>query len=69
MSQPTPEFQIRFLTDMQRLLSEGLFVATYKYALLLALADICVEHGKDDDASLELPTRVIAEKFIRYYWR
>ena len=69
MSQPTPEFQIQFLPSLQRLLSEGLFVATYKYALLIGLADICVEQGRDDDAPLEVPTRLIAEKFIRYYWR
>jgi hypothetical protein len=29
MSQPTPEFQIRFLGNLQRLLWEGLLVATY----------------------------------------
>jgi hypothetical protein len=69
MNQPTPEFQIGFLTYLQRLFSEGLFVATYKYALLMALADICVERGSDNDAPLEVSTRLIAEKFIRYYWR
>jgi hypothetical protein len=69
MSQPTSEFQIQFLSNIQRLLSEGLFVATYKYALLIALADICIEQGRDDDSTLELPTWLIAEKFIQYYWR
>jgi hypothetical protein len=69
MPVPTPERQIEFLTNFQRLLSEGLFVATYKYALLMALADICIEQGKDEDAHLEIPTRLIAEKFIQYYWR
>jgi hypothetical protein len=69
MPVPSPERQIEFLTNLQRLLSEGLFVATYKYALLMALADICIEQGKDDDAPLEAPTRLIAEKFIQYYWR
>src|SRR5512136_403175 len=66
---PSPERQIEFLTSLQRLLSEGSFVATYKYALLMALADICIEQGRDDDGPLELPTRLIAEKFIQYYWR
>jgi hypothetical protein len=69
MAYPSPERQIEFLTNLQRLLSEGLFVATYKYALLMALADLCVEYGKDDDGPLEIPTRRIAEKFIQYYWR
>ena len=69
MSEPTPEYQIEFLTKLQRLLSEGQFVATYKYALLMALADICIEQGRDDHGPLEVPTRLIAEKFIHYYWR
>lgn len=46
MSHPTPDRQIEFLTNFQRLLSEGLFVATCKYALLMALADLCIEHGQ-----------------------
>jgi hypothetical protein len=46
-----------------------LFVAMYNYALLMALADICVEQGQDDDGPLEVSTRRIAEKFIQYYWR
>ena len=66
---PTPESQIRFLTNFQRLLSEGSFVSTYKYALLMALADLAVERGSDDDRPLDIPTRLIAEKFIEYYWR
>ncbi len=31
---PAPAEQIRFLTNLQRLLAEGLFTATYKYALI-----------------------------------
>ena len=38
----TPEAQLAFLTKLQRLFSEGDFTATYKFALLMALADICV---------------------------
>ena len=47
MGSPTAEEQLKFLTNLQRLLAEGQFVATYKYALLLALADIAVESGDD----------------------
>jgi 5-methylcytosine-specific restriction endonuclease McrA len=64
-----PASQIEFLSNVQRLLAEGSFVSTYKYALLLALADLCVELGRDDDAPLEIPTRRIGEKFAEYYWR
>ena len=63
-----PEQQLEFLSKIQRLLGEGQFTATYKYALLLAIADICVEDGEDSAAPFEIDTRKIAEKFISYYW-
>lgn len=65
----SPERQIEFLSNLQRLLADGLFVSTYKYALLLALADLCVELGADGDAPLEISTSLIGEKFADYYWR
>ncbi|RLA43917.1 MAG: hypothetical protein DRR42_21125 [Gammaproteobacteria bacterium] len=34
---------LKFLRKIQRLLSKGEFVATYKFALLQALADLSVE--------------------------
>lgn len=60
MQIPEPSDQVKFLTNLQRLLAEGLFTATYKYALLSALADLCVEHGSDSGAAwtvslLDLP--------------
>jgi len=57
--------QIQFLTNLQRLLGEGSFVSTYKYALLMALADLSIELGQDDDSTLTLSTPQIAEKFIQ----
>ena len=48
--------------------STKLFVATYKYALLLALVDLSIEQGDDSDAELIVSTEAIAEKVIRYYW-
>jgi hypothetical protein len=69
MNPPTAEQQLSFLTNLQRLLSEGQFVATYKYALLLALAGIAVESGDDSGGPLSVFTKRIAEKFIQYYWR
>jgi hypothetical protein len=68
-AQPPAAQQIEFLTNLQRLFSEGAFVATYKFALLSALADLCVENGRDTDEELEILTSEIAEKFITYYWR
>ena len=67
-TEPAPGDQVRFLTQVQCLLDGGSFSGTYKYALLLALADLAVEQGADDVAELALSTDVIAEKFIEYYW-
>lgn len=69
MAPPTPEFQIKFLTFIQRLLDEGEFTATYKFALLMALADLSVELGDDQGAPLEIRSEDIAKKFILYYSR
>jgi hypothetical protein len=66
---PAPAEQIRFLANVQRLLAEGLFTATYKYALIAALADLSVELGDDSGKPLRLSTFAIAEKFVEYYWR
>ena len=66
---PSAEDQLAFLGKIERLLSEGQFSATYKYALLVALADLAVEHGSDQNDTLDLPVRAIAEKFIELYWR
>jgi hypothetical protein len=62
-------FQIEVLLKLQRLLSEGSFVSSYKFALLQALIDIAVERGEDTDAPLRIPIGEIAEKFVSYYWR
>ena len=65
---PTPEAQIAFLSNLQRLLAEGQFVATYKFALLLAIADLALKWGEDDGRSVLLHLDWIAEKFVFYYW-
>jgi len=61
--------QLLFLTNIQRILNEGVFTSTYKFALLHAMADICVERGNDSGESLPVPLSEIAEKFVDYYWR
>src|ERR1700722_14806851 len=66
---PTPEEQVQFLRNIQRLLAEGLFVASYKFALLHALADLAVLKGDDSGAPLDLDTKNIAVKFVELYWR
>lgn len=67
--QPSPEDQVVFLQQVQRLFAEGEFTATYKFALLLALAELAVERGDDTGAPLDLPMAAIGEKFAELYWR
>jgi hypothetical protein len=66
---PAAEEQLKFITDIQRILDEGSFVATYKFALILSLADFAVEHGNDTGNPLQLTTLDIAESFVEFYWR
>jgi hypothetical protein len=68
-SRPPPEDQVRFIANIERILSEGSFVATYKYALLVALVELAIERGDDSNRELALPIRDIAEKFAELYWR
>jgi hypothetical protein len=69
MESPDPERQVQFLVDVRRLLSDGSFVATYKFALLLSLAELAVEGVDESTESLSVGTRDLAEKFIGFYWR
>lgn len=66
---PTPEAQLQFLAKLQRVFAEGDFAATYKFALLIALADLAVEHGADDGAPLTLTTQQIGRRFVDLYWQ
>jgi len=68
VSAPSPESQLEFLAKLQRLFAEGDFSATYKFALLVSLADLAVELGADDMAEVTLTHRQIAERFVGLYW-
>ncbi|MGL6069629.1 hypothetical protein [Craterilacuibacter sp.] len=65
---PSPEAQLQFLSKLQRLFAEGDFTATYKFALLMALADLAIELGADDGHELMLTTRQLGLRFIGLYW-
>jgi hypothetical protein len=65
---PAPGAQLEFLQNVQRILEEGQFVASYKFALLNALADLAVLHGQDTGDELALGTDKIAERFVELYW-
>jgi 5-methylcytosine-specific restriction endonuclease McrA len=65
---PSAEAQLDFLAKLQRIFDEGEFTATYKFALLIALTQLAVEHGSDDNRPLRIRTTAIAEKFGELYW-
>lgn len=51
------------------LLDEGLFTATYKYAVLLGLLDLCLEFGAEvGTQSLTVTSRQLASKVLAGYW-
>ena len=68
-TRPSSDEQIRFIANIERILSEGSFVATYKYALVVALVELAIERGDDSNRELVLPIHDIADKFAELYWR
>jgi hypothetical protein len=67
MSAPAAEFQLNFLAKVERLLATGSFTATYKFALLIALANLAVELGDDSGRPLRLDLDDVAREFTRLY--
>jgi len=69
MNRPPPDAeQLAFLANLQRILDEGQFTATYKFALLLALVELAVERGDDSGGPATVALDAISEKFIAFYW-
>ncbi|PKH58029.1 endonuclease [Shewanella sp. Choline-02u-19] len=72
------QLQVDFIAYLQRLLVEGDFAATYKFALLHALADICIERPLQGEFSANqqqvqldgvIAIDELVEKFIDLYWQ
>ncbi len=60
---------IGFAERVLALLDQGSFVATYKYAVLLALMDLCLEGTHRDGTAPDcVTTRQLAEKVVELYW-
>lgn len=57
-----------FAGKLLDLLRFGGFTATYKYAVLLALMDLCVEFNARGGAPTTVTTPQLAEKVIEIYW-
>lgn len=60
---------IAFAELVLTLLDQGAFVATYKYAVMLGLIDLCLEGtGRAGAAPSMVTTRQLAEKVLQLYW-
>jgi 5-methylcytosine-specific restriction endonuclease McrA len=60
---------IAFAEKVLLLLDQGSFTATYKFAVLLAMIDLCLERAATDGrAPDELDPHDLAEKTIELYW-
>jgi len=60
---------IGFAEKVLELLDEGRYTATYKYAVLLALIDVCLECTQASGAPPDvITTRQLADKIVEIYW-
>lgn len=60
---------IGFAERVLELLDEGRFTATYKYAVLLALIDVCLERTEASGMPPDVvTTRQLADKIVEIYW-
>jgi hypothetical protein len=61
---------IAFAEQLLTVLERGGFVATYKYAVILGLMEICLEDStRSGAAPPSATTRQLAEKVVGLYWR
>ena len=61
--------EIALAERLLALLDRGAFTSTYKYAVVLALLDLCLEGADESGAPpTVLTTRQMAEKVIELYW-
>ncbi len=60
---------IAFAEKLLGLIDYGSYTATYKYAVLLGLIDLCLEYSdRSGAAPTVLTTRQLAEKVTEFYW-
>ena len=65
---PSAKVQLDFLAKVERILSQGQFTTTYKFALLVALTNIAVEQGDDSGDALEVDLDDVARQYLGLYW-
>lgn len=60
---------IAFAEKLLGLLGQASFTSTYKYAVILGLMDLCLEHSARSGAAPSMvTTRQLAEKVVELYW-
>lgn len=60
---------IAFGEKVLAMLDQGLFTATYKYAVLLALVDACLEHtDADGTPPTAVHPRTLGQRVVELYW-
>lgn len=69
MAESDPQLPLVIVSRIQQILGEGTFVATYKYAVLLAMVDLCsASIDADGRAPDSLTTRQLSERVAALYW-
>jgi len=64
-----PRGAIGFAEKILELLDEGRYTATYKYAVLLALIDLCLEGTQASGSAPDMvTTRQLAARVVELYW-
>lgn len=65
----TEKSALAFGEKLLALIDRGSFIATYKYAVLLGLIDLCIEKTRADGGGpSSVTTRELAEKVSALYW-
>lgn len=69
MSPSADRGPIAFAEKLLGLLGQASFTSTYKYAVILALMDLCLESSaRSGAAPTMVTTRQLAEKIVELYW-
>jgi hypothetical protein len=70
MNRDTTNRAVHLAERILSILEEGSYTATYKYAVLLAILDLCMEStAKGGVPSNSITTRQLAETVIELYWK
>jgi 5-methylcytosine-specific restriction endonuclease McrA len=64
-----PLDSLAFAEKLLSLLDTGRKTATYKFATLMALVDLCVERAADENATIEMSAREVGRRAFEIYWR